>query len=415
MSLKTYEQRTASNGRGQEETLGVNTNGFYDASNEFPLYEYKHSTSLNKSTLGQTINNLDIGGSIDGVDFDISSQGESIYPYNQAKTTSSGHTIETDDTLGSERVLIKHRSGAGVELKSDGSVVIVAKHNKIEVTGGNQTTIIEGNGDVVYKGNLNLKVTGDMNLDVGGDYNVNVGGNVKETYMHNVDTTIIQNEVRQIKGRQKELIQGDVYLKYGSTMTTEVNDDVKLYCSSSIYTVASINYNIDADSTDLSFNRGSIGGSSVDFTGKTATAGCFHGDLTGKADAANQADFATTAGQAPSGSAGSPGSNTNVDRTYTPSVDIEDIEILALNTEYYSLADHIIPLDEVRSKLRDPSNMANSAFVSAMIAEGALNPNFNGKTLMKTVRSSGNEPIARKGETPLGSTPPTFENKRFIP
>ena len=52
-----------------------------------------------------------------------------------------------------------------------------------------------------------------------------------------------------------------------------------------------------------------VNSTSVHATAMYATT--FHGDLTGKADNANQSDFATTAGRAPLGAAGSPGTNVN--------------------------------------------------------------------------------------------------------
>ena len=117
-----------------------------------------------------------MNGGAEGVPLNIEDQRPSEFPFNQVDETTSGHVVEYDDTPGGERILIRHRTGAGVEMRADGSVLVSSTNNKIEVTGGDQTVIVEGAGNLVYKGNLNLVVTGDYNVDVGGNYNVNVAG-----------------------------------------------------------------------------------------------------------------------------------------------------------------------------------------------------------------------------------------------
>ena len=124
------------------------------------------------------------------LDLGIKEQRPSEFPFNQVQETPSGHVIEMDDTPYGERILIKHRKGAGVEVRADGTVIVASKQNKIEVTGGDQNTIVEGNGNLIYKGNLNLVVTGDFNVDVGGDYNVNVAGDHKESIEDNYRRTV---------------------------------------------------------------------------------------------------------------------------------------------------------------------------------------------------------------------------------
>ena len=116
--------------------------------------------------------------------------------------------MEYDDTPGGERILIKHRKGAGVEMRADGSVVISAVNNKVEVTGGDQTLIVEGHGSLVYKGNLNLTVTGDYNVDVGGNYNVQVAGNHIEGISENHRTFVTKNSEYVTKGTKstKQLV-----------------------------------------------------------------------------------------------------------------------------------------------------------------------------------------------------------------
>lgn len=393
MALHDYELRKVSQG-AQEETLGVPKEGFFDPDGEFPLESYKSESSINKCARGDDTNTLELGGSHPGINFNIPQIVESIYPYNQTKETSSGHSIQLDDTMGNERVLIKHRSGAGIELRADGSVIVSTKQNKIEVVGGNQNTIVEGNGTIVYKGNLDLQVTGDMNLNVGGDYNLTVDGNVNEVFKHDVNTTIIQDETRNIKGSCLSNVQDNMVTNVGNNYSVSVENK----------------YNVNADNCSQSFNEGSIGGTQVDFTGDTSTCTTFHGSLEGNAKTATESGRAGTAGAI--GAGGSAGSHNNQSRGFVPNVDITEVN---LDTAYVALANYELSTDEVRSKLRDSNNMSNSIFTNAMIALGVLNSSFNNTSVPNIGRRTGKQSEARKGETAIGNTPPTLNTKRFIP
>src|SRR5210317_1500929 len=173
-----------------ENTEGAPMDGFQDPTGEYPKREYHYGSSINLSARGLKVENLYLGGSVNKTDFDLEDQEPSRFPFNQVKETSSGHVISYDDTPGGERILIKHRKGAGVEIRADGSVVISAVNNKVEVTGGDQTVIVEGNGKLIYNGDLTLEVTGNYNVNVGGDYNVNVQGDTNTHIRKNNNTEV---------------------------------------------------------------------------------------------------------------------------------------------------------------------------------------------------------------------------------
>ena len=204
-----FEIRKDKLGEGLEESLGVPLQGQQDATGSYPSRAYNFGSSINKASRGTKVNELFIGGGDFGVSLGITPQRPSQYPYNQVQETSSGHVIELDDTPGGERVLLKHRKGAGIEVRADGSVVISAVNNKVEVTGGDQTVIIEGHGNLVYNGNLNLKVSGDYNVDVGGNYNVNVAGNKETTIKDNNRTTVMKNVQYTTHGTRTHKTIGD--------------------------------------------------------------------------------------------------------------------------------------------------------------------------------------------------------------
>jgi len=387
-----FEKRKVDN-PALEETLGIPKQGFYDPDCEFPKQGYKNENSINKAARGSSTVNIDIGGGHPGVSISRAETLPSVYPYNDVKETPSGHIISLDDTVGNERITFKHRTGAGIEIDPDGRVTVISKSGCVEVVSGNHHVIVEGHGKMVYNGNFDLEVTGDMNLTVGGDYNLKVKGDVSQYFYHDVDTTIIQNETKTVKGSSTLTIQDNLVVAVGSDIEVSAESD----------------FTVNASLVTMSFEKGAIGGDEVDFTGETVTADTFHGALEGNAKTATQAGRAGTA--AALGAGGSAGSEVNTSRDYEPTVDLTDV---SLDTVYVDLANSVLTLHEVRSKLRDPNNITNTVFTNKMIADGILSSNFQ-STSYTINRRSSTAGGSRKGETPIGNTPPTFATKKFIP
>ena len=160
-----------------EYTLGVPFDGTVDPTGEYPKRSNFFSPSVSNAARGTVINSLWSRGSSFGINFELSPNNSSLFPFNQANETPSGHSFEIDDTPGNERILIKHRTGAGVELKTDGSVLIVSRGNKIDVVGSDYNMNVSGVTNLVYDGDLNTTVNGNYNLVVNGSYNTTVGSN----------------------------------------------------------------------------------------------------------------------------------------------------------------------------------------------------------------------------------------------
>ena len=317
-----FELRVAKLGAGQEETLGVPIDGMQDPTGALPKRDYNYDVSINKAARGTKVNNLYAGGGDFGVPLNIAPQRPSQYPFNQVQETASGHVIELDDTPGGERVLLRHRKGAGVEMRADGSVVISALNNKVEVTGGDQTVIIEGNGNLVYHGNLNMKVSGDYNIDVGGNFNVNVAGNLVEQIEQNHRTTVTENSQyttkgtktnktigthtdvmladnnQVVKGNQQNVVEGDIDI--ASEQNIFISGKEQFAVTSKVSNLTGVN------NVSVFGQKGSIGGEQVDFTGRVyqgpsgATAensgAIFHGTFKGIADEAVESYNANVAG-----------------------------------------------------------------------------------------------------------------------
>ena len=279
-----FKLRTQKLGSGLEESLGVPSKGFQDPTGEFPKRTYNFGSSINQAARGAKINNLYTSGGDIGVPLNIEDQRPSEFPFNQVDETTSGHVVEYDDTPGGERILIKHRTGAGVEMRADGSVIVSSTNNRIEVTGGDQTTIVEGAGNLVYKGNLNLVVTGDYNVDVGGNYNVQVAGNMVEGISENHRTFVTKNSEyvtkgtkstktignhtdimladnhQYVKGNQNNWVQGDIEIATEQDMFVSAKSSLAM--TSEVFNATGVKQ------VSIFGMKGSIGGKQVDFTGQ---------------------------------------------------------------------------------------------------------------------------------------------------
>lgn len=106
------------------------------------------------------------------------------YPNNYVHETKSGHVFEMDDTPGSERINLYHRSGSHIEvnsagqttIKSVGSAFIVMDQNGYIRIRGNASINVEGVADIRFENDLNMVVDGSMKQTVFGDYTLEVSG-----------------------------------------------------------------------------------------------------------------------------------------------------------------------------------------------------------------------------------------------
>lgn len=450
-----------------EATMDEEQYAFDDPSGVYPYREYLNVASTNLAARGLKRNNLYLGGGDHNLRLDLSKQLNSQYPLNQVRETISGHVTEIDDTPGAERMLFKHRTGSGVELRADGTVIISATNNSIRITGGDEKVIIEGDGHISYNGNLTMDVTGDFDLKVGGDYNVRVGGDkteevigsVKQRVYRDKESNVHQNRSEYVlgvttetrfgdhntivKGNVRNYTEGSVDLLSSGTLTMTAEDEVIL---------SAPNINIGAASLTVIGDSGTIGGENIigydynHYTGHslvatdtitTATAYTgrtqateFVGSLTGNASTATQAGRAGTAGAlGAGGSAGSVASQsaTSVDpkATVLPTpaimtdyltksskgvrlvnIDQNDVMKKQLNKsdDYGGVSARKLTTAEIRSKMRDPNTTSNEKFVGSQIAEGKLSATYINQIPPKIGRTATAEAKPRRGADRIGQS-----------
>ena len=433
------------------DTTGRDIDGFADPSRSFPREDYVLDVTTNKAARGHFKNDLKLGGGYVNVSLELNDQPNSTYPLNQIRETVTGHVTEIDDTPGSERMLFKHRTGAGVEFRSDGSVVVCAKNNTVQITDGDHKVIVEGDGELIYNGNLKLSVSGDFDLDVKGNFNVRTGGNkvgvtngsYKQIVERNHDVTVKKNMLshvlgttthmslgnynHMVKGNQSNYVEGEAEFFVSDTLKMTAQNEVVLSAKSA---------NITASSMTLMGDSGVIGGTGIIAYGKGATfeegitAPTFHGDLDGTATTSTVTQSQNYA----EGLTGTAGAITNTitpilqydGQTIKPTTSMIDdlldksdlgyrrvqIDIgnvlrnkIDKTEQYGGVATRVLTTAEVRSKLRDPKNYSNTKFVGSQIAEGKLSPTYIEKTHPIIGRIIKNESTSFRGKTKLGSPP----------
>jgi hypothetical protein len=468
------KERESTLGKGQEESLGVSQRGDFDPTGDYPKKDYFYGNSVNKAAKGEKINTLYTGGGDYGVNASVSEQKPSLYPFNQVNETESGHVIEIDDTPGGERVLIKHRTGAGMEMRADGSVVISSRGRRVEVIEEEQVVIVEGEGTLVYKGNLNLSVDGDFNVDVSGNYNLNVAGNKteaiegnhKKTVDKNQNYTIRGNRGAQIvgtnsqttlgdnnyiiKGNQRSLVQGNIdFTTSGNLLTTAVGE----------WVAASGTANITARTVSMLGHKGTIGGPLVDHYGKSyggapgvkQQVAAFYGTLVGKAAEALHADYAITSSysQLAKGARNALKAGSTGPVTVKPpkpkmgvypfmpipatapcpmppiielqlssgnygirNVSISDklAEKISLSDDYDELFTHNPNIHEIRSKLRQGEN---ESLKKKLASKGLISNTYFRNIPTNIGRSANNDGTARFGLNFIGNNTIDNRSKRF--
>lgn len=165
-------------------------------------------------------------------------QKRTIYPYNKVFQSESGHFVEFDDTYGSERISVNHRTGSFVEFHPTGDVVhkvagdlhySVIRDNHVHVNGYSEITIDKALKIYVNaKNNENLEdIALNFDIHIGKNSNINI-------YVENGDLNIALD-----KGNANILLEeGDINLtQEKGNYNHYVNGDYNLQCTGNMHTV----------------------------------------------------------------------------------------------------------------------------------------------------------------------------------
>lgn len=180
-ALKEAKNFNVDNSNNQEKLVAVST-GFIDPQANYPTKEYSGISDTNKLATGDPTGTivlkknkermfgarLPFGEAWDQPDSPYRGQ----YPYNKVTQTEQGHIIEVDDTPGSERLHVYHKSGTFIEIDANGSVVKRTKGSSYEIIDKNGKISITGRADISINGACNIFVGNDANIEVEGDTNI---------------------------------------------------------------------------------------------------------------------------------------------------------------------------------------------------------------------------------------------------
>jgi hypothetical protein len=387
-----------------------------------------------------------------------------------AHVTPAGHVVEYNDTPGSERIMIRHKNGDGINIGPDGSIIISGKRR---IDKANEDYFLEvKNGNLKFEGNLTIDVTGDFNVNVGGEYNVN-STKKTETVNGPYTRTIAGDDIKTVDGNQTNLVTGAGALQYLEGLSTIVKGEsryivegphtdaikgILTMTSEAEIILTSPEANIAADNLSVFGDTGTIGGENIiayvkniygvsgDFSARVR-APLFEGDLTGTANQAITADVTNSQNYSDPdtdpGSAGNTGAaqgytidDTERDETETalPTADLltayrtqsdkgvrivkidpDDVQKnnIDLSKKTAGVTNKALSPDEIRRKMRDPAHRNNAEFTSLMTSEGKLSPEYANTTPpnVQTIQDTDN--IIVQGSTVIGNPSPHLTAKRI--
>jgi len=403
--------------------------GFIDPTFQYPTQEYWLKPSTNISNYAGKSHILNYGGSYSNINMNFTYNTNSVYTQCNTKETASGHIVQYDDTLGRERILIKHRSGSGLEMRPDGTILVSSTNKHVLTVAADQTIIVEGNANLVYNGNLNVDVIGDYTMNIGGNYKLDVIGNVEENLKGRRDTTIELTQALDIKQNYELTVLGNQTAATLGNMTSLIKGNGKNHINgSSEYFVggalritaedscsmSSKNINIGATDVSLFGTTGTIGGDNVIMYAKNIFAqksvhaetmkvtDTFIGDLKGTAETAITADVTnsqTYAENLQGTAAGFSITDTAADSSQTAlptaaimtaylntsdkgikRVNIDPGDGLKNSINLSAITDNVISRQlttgEVRARLRNPANVNASNFITKQLSDGVLSQDY---------------------------------------
>ena len=112
-----------------------------------------------------------------------------IYPHNHVYQSESGHFVEIDDNLGSERISVNHRSGSFFEFHPNGDFVTTINNVNYQIINGQNHMVVHGFSTISVGKNLKLLVNSSKNkttekesydLDIEVDEGANVNITIKK-------------------------------------------------------------------------------------------------------------------------------------------------------------------------------------------------------------------------------------------
>ena len=148
-----------------------------------------------------------------------------LYPKCHTKEYNCGHTVEFDETKGSERILIQHSTGTFDEVDAVGSKTVVVLGHGYEVTFKDKNMNVKGDCNLTVDGNVRTFIRGDKIEEIEGNYYLKVKKNIhkkvglaevveieeyrNENIKASLTTLIGTDEIKNVKGNSDISIVGN--------------------------------------------------------------------------------------------------------------------------------------------------------------------------------------------------------------
>ena len=148
---------------------------------------------------------------------DVDNYVSPIYPNNKVLNTTSGTTIEIDDTPGATRISEFHHSGT--------HRVVTDKGDNTTTVTGSKYTVVFKDDNILIKGSANITIAGDCRQLVKGNYHLQVEGNYTEKIKGSKQTSIGLSEQIEIGQDRAYNVGGNLVgcINGNSTVTIQKN------------------------------------------------------------------------------------------------------------------------------------------------------------------------------------------------
>ena len=146
------------------------------------LYRHENITDTNVGLRRNTLDKQVPTADPDGLYWDEPYPGyNTTPPFNNVVETESGHVFELDDTPGSERIHMMHRSGSFFEMYPSGTKVEKVTKNNYQIIMGDDMIHVMGRVNITVDSDVNILARGDVNIIGGNDLTARIAGDVDIT------------------------------------------------------------------------------------------------------------------------------------------------------------------------------------------------------------------------------------------
>ena len=283
ISNQALSEAKAFNIKSKENTekLITQTKGFIDPSATHPTKEYQSESELNKLSRGDvkgTVVQLKEKNRTKGIKLPNEQSWEQpavpfkgTYPFNKVYQTESGHIVEFDDTPGSDRIHIYHRSGTFVEIDSAGNMVRKVVGSNYEIIDKNGYISINGDASVSVKGSVKVYVGGDADIEVEGDTNIKCFNDItmqasgrvdisatEEINLHSANVNIEADVNLSLRGDVNAFLHStDIYYKANNNTYAQTLNNSYTYVGNVAYLQTVDSYYVKSGSTIYNETYGS--------------------------------------------------------------------------------------------------------------------------------------------------------------